>query len=112
MIEAQPRSRSCRSSIIECKNNRDDQQLLAATARGDRDAFRQLYDRYRKAGYSLARYITRDPALSAALTSCSNIHRLNLGPLPTSRVQWDQPHEGNLFEFLYERRALQRAPAW
>jgi hypothetical protein len=23
------------------------------------------------------------------------------------RVQWEQPHEGNLFEFLYRRRALQ-----
>jgi hypothetical protein len=22
-------------------------------------------------------------------------------------VQWEQPHEGNLFEFLYRRRALQ-----
>ena len=37
------------------------------------------------------------------------IERLNLGPLPTSHVQWDQPHEGNLFEFLYRRRAIQRA---
>jgi hypothetical protein len=23
------------------------------------------------------------------------------------RVQWEQPHEGNMFEFLYRRRALQ-----
>jgi acyl-CoA reductase-like NAD-dependent aldehyde dehydrogenase len=37
------------------------------------------------------------------------IDRLNIGPLPTPRVQWDQPHEGNLFEFLYRRRAIQRA---
>jgi len=23
------------------------------------------------------------------------------------QVAWDQPHEGNLFEFLYRRRALE-----
>ena len=53
--------------------------------------------------------ITRDPEFLARLTRSGDIHRLNLGPVPTSRVEWDQPHEGNLFEFLYERRALQRA---
>lgn len=36
-----------------------------------------------------------------------NIERLNMGPFPTNRVQWEQPHEGNLFEFLYHRRAIQ-----
>ena len=29
-------------------------------------------------------------------------------PLPTTRVQCDPPHKGNLFEFLYRRRAIQR----
>jgi len=56
--------------------------------------------------------ITRDPAFLAELTRSTNIHRLNIGPVPTSRVEWDQPHEGNLFEFLYARRALQRASDW
>ena len=56
--------------------------------------------------------ITRDPAFLAALTRSPNIHRLNLGPVPTSRVEWDQPHEGNLFEFLYMRRAIHQASAW
>jgi acyl-CoA reductase-like NAD-dependent aldehyde dehydrogenase len=32
--------------------------------------------------------------------------RLNLN-LPTTYVSWDQPHEGNLFEFLYVRKAIQ-----
>lgn len=36
-----------------------------------------------------------------------DIERLNIGPFPTNRVQWEQPHEGNLFEFLYRRRAIQ-----
>jgi hypothetical protein len=25
------------------------------------------------------------------------------------KIAWDQPHEGNLFEHLYARRAFQRA---
>jgi hypothetical protein len=37
------------------------------------------------------------------------IGRLNLGPLQTNRIAWDQPHEGNLFDHLYARRAFQRA---
>ncbi|MBI1368538.1 MAG: aldehyde dehydrogenase family protein [Planctomycetes bacterium] len=45
------------------------------------------------------------------LLTCPLIQRLNIGPLPTSVAKWDQPHEGNLFEFLYHRRAIQRAGA-
>jgi hypothetical protein len=36
------------------------------------------------------------------------VDRLNLGAIPTNRIVWDQPHEGNLFEHLYGRRAIQR----
>jgi hypothetical protein len=36
---------------------------------------------------------------------------LNVGPVPTNFVRWDQPHEGNLFEHLYARRAFHRAAA-
>lgn len=53
--------------------------------------------------------ITEDPAFIERLVASPHIDRLNIGPLPTTRVQWDQPHEGNLFEFLYRRRAIQRA---
>ena len=60
----------------------------------------------------VATAITRDPGFLGGLLTSGDIHRLNLGPVPTSRVEWNQPHEGNLFEFLYTRRALQRAPAW
>jgi hypothetical protein len=49
----------------------------------------------------------RRPRLDAELMTSTNIERLNIGPYPTNRVQWEQPHEGNLFEFLYRRRALQ-----
>lgn len=56
--------------------------------------------------------LTRDPSLQAELLACPTIDRLNLGPVPTSRVDWDQPHEGNLFEFLYTRRAINTVEAW
>jgi hypothetical protein len=51
--------------------------------------------------------ITQDPQFRKALLRCEHIKRLNLGAMPTGQVSWDQPHEGNLFEFLYARRAIQ-----
>ena len=36
------------------------------------------------------------------------IRRLNLAAIPTTKISWDQPHEGNLFDHLYARRAFQR----
>ncbi len=51
--------------------------------------------------------VTRDRSWTSELMTSTNIERLNIGPYPTNRVQWEQPHEGNMFEFLYRRRALQ-----
>jgi acyl-CoA reductase-like NAD-dependent aldehyde dehydrogenase len=51
--------------------------------------------------------ITDDEAMRRRIIASPSLHRLNLGPLPTWQVSWDQPHEGNLFEHLYTRRALQ-----
>jgi acyl-CoA reductase-like NAD-dependent aldehyde dehydrogenase len=53
--------------------------------------------------------VTGDERFAAALLASRSIDRLNLGSIPTSRVSWDQPHEGNLFEHLYRQRALQAA---
>ena len=53
--------------------------------------------------------ITRDAAWSEQLRECPHIDRLNIGPISTMKISWDQPHEGNLFEFLYKRRAYERA---
>jgi aldehyde dehydrogenase family protein len=55
--------------------------------------------------------ITNDPKLIQKLVNSPNVDRLNVGPVPTNQVSWDQPHEGNLFEHLYARRAFQRAVA-
>jgi hypothetical protein len=53
--------------------------------------------------------ITRDPTFTRALLDSPWIERLNLGPISTMKISWDQPHEGNMFEFLYRRRAIERA---
>ncbi len=51
--------------------------------------------------------ITEDDAFRQQLIASTDIDRLNLGPIPTPQIDWLQPHEGNLFEFLYRNRALQ-----
>ena len=53
--------------------------------------------------------VTQDAIFRQALLESPQIDRLNLGPISTLQVAWDQPHEGNLFEFLYRRRALELA---
>jgi aldehyde dehydrogenase family protein len=50
--------------------------------------------------------ITKDPAFIAQLMGCRQIDRLNVGPVSTMTTSWDQPHEGNLFEFLWQRRSF------
>jgi acyl-CoA reductase-like NAD-dependent aldehyde dehydrogenase len=55
--------------------------------------------------------ITSDPNLIRRLINSSNVDRLNIGAVPTNQISWDQPHEGNLFEHLYARRAFKRAMA-
>jgi acyl-CoA reductase-like NAD-dependent aldehyde dehydrogenase len=51
--------------------------------------------------------ITNDEALKQAAINATHIDRLNLGPIPTTKLNWLQPHEGNLIDFLYRNRALQ-----
>jgi acyl-CoA reductase-like NAD-dependent aldehyde dehydrogenase len=53
--------------------------------------------------------LTEDANLIDRLLDSDLVGRLNLGPIQTNTIVWDQPHEGNLFEHLYGRRAFQRA---
>jgi len=53
--------------------------------------------------------ITKDAGFTQQLLDSDLIERLNLGPVPTTKISWDQPHEGNMFEFLYKRRSIERA---
>ncbi|MCR9295664.1 MAG: aldehyde dehydrogenase family protein, partial [bacterium] len=53
--------------------------------------------------------ITADEPFIVDLTESTAIDRLNIGPIPTNRLNWLQPHEGNLTEFLFRSRAYQIA---
>jgi len=55
--------------------------------------------------------ITSDPDLINRLVNSPHVDRLNIGAVPTNHISWDQPHEGNLFEHLYARRAFKHALA-
>ena len=51
--------------------------------------------------------ITEDGAFIRDLLGSPEVERLNVGSISTNQISWDQPHEGNLFDFLYQQRALQ-----
>jgi hypothetical protein len=51
--------------------------------------------------------ITEDEAFRGQLIGATHIDRLNLGAIPTIQLDWLQPHEGNIVDFLYKGRALQ-----
>ncbi|MBX9654000.1 aldehyde dehydrogenase family protein [bacterium] len=53
--------------------------------------------------------ITDDASFKLDLLEATNIDRLNIGPVPTSSLNWLQPHEGNIVEFLFRNRAYQTA---
>lgn len=53
--------------------------------------------------------VSGDEKFIRRLLASPLIDRLNIGPIPTTKISLDQPHEGNLFEFLYKRRAIDQA---
>ena len=53
--------------------------------------------------------LTEDPSFTRALLDARNIDRLNIGPVPTIKLNWLQPHEGNIVDFLFRPRAFQQA---
>jgi acyl-CoA reductase-like NAD-dependent aldehyde dehydrogenase len=53
--------------------------------------------------------ITDTPDLRRSLLDAVHIDRLNLGAVPTIQLNWLQPHEGNIVDFLFRARAFQEA---
>jgi acyl-CoA reductase-like NAD-dependent aldehyde dehydrogenase len=53
--------------------------------------------------------ITCKPEFRRQLLDAPHIDRLNLGPVRTTQLNWLQPHEGNIVEFLFRARAFQTA---
>ena len=54
--------------------------------------------------------ITKNEKLIQQLSDNIHIDRLNIGPIPTTKLNWLQPHEGNIIDFLYRARAFQNSP--
>ena len=53
--------------------------------------------------------LTGDQEVINRLLRSDLVGRLNLGAIQTNTIAWDQPHEGNLFDHVYGRRAFQKA---
>lgn len=51
--------------------------------------------------------ITYNESWRRQLIDATHIDRLNLGAIPTIKLNWLQPHEGNIVEFLFRARAYQ-----
>ena len=51
--------------------------------------------------------VTCNETFRGKLLDAVHIDRLNLGPIPTTKLNWLQPHEGNIIDFLFRNRALQ-----
>ena len=47
--------------------------------------------------------ITEDAKFQRALIDATHIDRLNIGPIPTIKLNWLQPHEGSIVDFLFRR---------
>ena len=57
----------------------------------------------------VATALTEDEPFKQTLLDARNIDRLNVGPIPTVKLNWLQPHEGNIVDFLFRPRAFQVA---
>src|SRR5260370_18336075 len=53
--------------------------------------------------------ITEDKKLQRALIDAVHIDRLNIGAMPTIKLNWLQPHEGSIVDFLFRGRACHYA---
>lgn len=51
--------------------------------------------------------VTEDAKFQRQLADATHIDRLNIGPLPTIALNWLQPHEGSIVDFLFRARAFQ-----
>jgi acyl-CoA reductase-like NAD-dependent aldehyde dehydrogenase len=51
--------------------------------------------------------VTDDKKFQSDLLDATHIDRLNIGPMPTIKLNWLQPHEGSIVDFLFRARAFQ-----
>jgi acyl-CoA reductase-like NAD-dependent aldehyde dehydrogenase len=62
----------------------------------------------RSGGTLVGTCITGDEGFIRRAIGSRKIDRLNIGPIPTIKINWLQPHEGNLVDFLMRPRAFQK----
>jgi acyl-CoA reductase-like NAD-dependent aldehyde dehydrogenase len=55
----------------------------------------------------VASAVTEDAKFQRALIDAVHIDRLNIGAIPTIKLNWLQPHEGSIVDFLFRARAFQ-----
>ena len=55
----------------------------------------------------VASALTENEAFRRSLLDASHIDRLNFGAIPTISLNWLQPHEGSIVDFLFRARAFQ-----
>jgi len=53
--------------------------------------------------------ISGDTGWTQQLSDATHIDRLNIGAMPTTKLNWLQPHEGSIIDFLFRSRAYQVA---
>ncbi|MBL8815899.1 MAG: aldehyde dehydrogenase family protein [Planctomyces sp.] len=53
--------------------------------------------------------ITQNENWITELVDARHIDRLNVGAIPTCALNWLQPHEGNIIDFLFRNRAFQNS---
>jgi acyl-CoA reductase-like NAD-dependent aldehyde dehydrogenase len=53
--------------------------------------------------------ITEDPVFTQQLLDAVHVDRLNIGRVKTVQLNWLQPHEGNIVDFLFRARAFQNS---
>jgi len=65
------------------------------------------HERNRSGAEERSLFLQFPPVKFLAFPLSTNIDRLNIGPIPTTKLDWLQPHEGNIMDFLFRARAFQ-----
>jgi hypothetical protein len=54
--------------------------------------------------------LTENTTWMRELLDATHIDRLNVGEVKTVQLNWLQPHEGNIIDFMFRNRAFQNSP--
>ena len=106
------RTTCCRPSCTASRRTRRSRRRSSCSRSSPSSSVRRRRCSRRSARRSSARRSRATRRSAAQLLDAVHIDRLNLGPVPTTQLNWLQPHEGNIVEFLFRARAFQSAADW